>query len=133
VTVVNQKPISLIRQFLVDSDKRFGGRALEKRPRGGIERSAQEIVGRRISNIEFDRIVQDRQVHQVRLPEVAFFRWRLGRQGFAAQDGQGLNRLNSKRLSIFAVDGTTLEYHRGRFYLRRPIFFVAFEYQLLPI
>ena len=60
-------------QLPMGAQQRFRRGALHKCARLRIDRSAQEIVGRGVANIELDRGIERREIDQIRLAKIAGF------------------------------------------------------------
>ena len=130
---MDQQAIALIGQLLVHADQSLGGGTLQKGFGRLVERRAQEVVGRRVADVELDRIIKLHQLHKIRFGERAALRRRRGGERFAADFGDGATRLDPKGAAVLAVEMATLEDHVGRLHLRGLAGLVAREDQFLAM
>src|SRR5260370_30306362 len=74
--------------------QRFRGGPLHECPRFGIEDGTHEIVGGSVADIELDSGIERRQLHKIRLAEIAGLLGRLGSHRPAAQRIDWFERLD---------------------------------------
>ena len=77
VAVVDQQSVTEWLQLVERTYQRLGRRPLHKRTGLGIDRSAQEIVGLRVANVEADGGIEGHELNEIRLAKWARFIWRL--------------------------------------------------------
>ena len=66
VTIVDDQTVTLGLELMIRADQRFRGRALQKRPRLGIQRSSQKIIRSRVTHVELDRGIELDQLREYR-------------------------------------------------------------------
>ena len=82
---------------------------MHKRPRRFVERRREEIVRRRVADVELDRIIETNQFDKIGLAEIAFFFGRFGTEGRAAKLGDGVPRLDLESFAVLAVNLASLK------------------------
>src|SRR5271154_878469 len=94
-------------------------RALQKRARLRVNRSAKEIIRRSVANIELDRGIERRKFDQIRLTKISYLRRGMIGQCLASQCFQILDRRNAKNPAGNVADRASLEYDAADLNLRR--------------
>src|SRR6516162_87925 len=95
IGVMDQQPVSEGLEFVEHAHERLRGGALEERPRLGIDRGAEEIVGLGVANIEVEARIEADQFDQLRRSKWAGFLGRLLRERRGPQLVNRLHRLDA--------------------------------------
>src|SRR5690606_5751308 len=118
--IEHDQAVAVLREPAVRAQQRLGSRLLEERPRLPVEGEAQEVVRRRVADVEAERRVQRGEVDELGLAERAGLgRRTLGErdavqqvQGIAPYETLGIIRqvaTGVERRAVLRADGAPLE------------------------